>query len=298
MHRALLTLTFLLGSAAGAAGLLGTTGSVANSDFCREYSCEGPTLNGPDRLYDLNTGDRLAVRYGNASRISRLSLLFDGDNLDASTDRLTIRDLQALAFGRVAKDVRPESCYGSRNVLTLAARPDPTADALTCLNDGDVTRVDITASSTYLNRPLTATPTTSAAPANELKLREWYFKNCRASTSVTGYLPVGTSSRCDLIIEITRPTPVVRAEFTYELEYTQNGQPYKTLLPGKDTWQQGRAPGTTDPRLTQNGATITANLSFNVRNVPGRRVTSINAIGTLTFQDGTVKRVYEPLQIR
>ena len=53
-----------------------------------------------------------------------------------------------------------------------------------------------------------------------------------------------------------------------------------------------------DPRVTQQGRTVKADLSLAIRNVPGRRVISLNTIAKLTFANGAVKTAYEPLTVR
>ena len=150
--------------------------------------------------------------------------------------------------------------------------------------------------SAYLARTAPSRASLSSGPT---KLHQWNFRTCRVGNASFGFLPSGKAARCDLVITTKgKQSQVVRAEFQYEIEYVEHGKAVKKLLPDKEYWWPGRQQGALDPRVSQQGRTITANVSLAIKDIPGRRVTSLNTIARLTFANGAVKTAYEPLTVR
>ena len=69
----------------------------------------------------------------------------------------------------------------------------------------------------------------------------------------------------------------------------------KIRTPGRDTYAAG---GGGNVKMTQQGGSLSFTLPFNVRARADRRYVRVGAIGTLVFDDGSSKRVYEPLDTR
>ncbi|PTA69141.1 hypothetical protein [Deinococcus arcticus] len=297
------TTTLLLASGAGAAGLLGTGGAVSTSPFCRQYSCALLEQSGRTWTYELrrNGSQLLEVQRESGepgSRITSISLHSYNDDVNADLDRSTFAAVQQLAMGFVSNTGRLENCYAldGSQYRVLATSPDDRTSRIYCDWDPAYTRFVIEADRAYLTRTAPSAATLTSGPT---KLNVWAFRSCRSAAGVNTFLVMGQAARCDLVIETKgAQSPVVRAEFQYEIEYVQGGQYVKKLLPEKEVWLPGRTPGPLDPRLSQQGRTVTANLSLAVRAVAGRQVTSLNTIARLTFANGAVKTAYEPLLVR
>lgn len=132
------------------------------------------------------------------------------------------------------------------------------------------------------------------------KFTEWYFTTCRdvASGAARAGLVAGRAHLCDLVIEtVPNGARPVSAEFRYELEYRDPSGTGKLTLPGVDRWPAGAAGGTAT-RFRQEGSRLIFTLPLNVRARADRVYTSLNVTGKLTFDNGGVKSVYEPLPVR
>ncbi|WP_339095722.1 hypothetical protein WDJ50_14190 [Deinococcus sp. VB142] len=298
---ATLSLAAGLGTA-GAAGILGTSQSVSTSAFCQQYKCTLLDNSGREWLYDLNVpgSQMLLVQRESSepgSRVTQISLLSDNDDVNIDLDRKTFGDVQKLALGFVSNAGRLDACYtlNGATYRIMADAPDERTRRIYCDWDEAYTRFVIEADRNYLARTAPASvPTTGPT-----KLNTWSFTGCTVAGSPSEYLPTGKPARCTLVITTKgAASQVVRAEFQYEIEYVQNGQYVKKILPEKEYWWPGRAQQPLDPRVTQQGRTVSANLSLAIKSVPGRRVISLNTIAKLTFANGTVKTAYEPLTVR
>ncbi|MBZ9714359.1 hypothetical protein [Deinococcus multiflagellatus] len=295
--------TLLLGTSAGAAGLLATAGAVSTSTFCQQYGCALLDQSGRTWTYELrrNGAQLLEVQRESSdpgSRITTISLHSFNDDVNADLDRSTFAAVQGLAMGFVSNTGRLENCYAldGSQYRVLATSPDDRTARIYCDWDPAYTRFVIEADPGYLARTAPSAATLTGGPT---KLNVWSFRSCKSAAGVNTYLTRGQAARCDLVIETKgAQSALVRAEFQYEIEYVQGGQYVKKLLPEKEVWLPTRTPGPLDPRVTQQGRTITANLSLAVKDVPGRRVTSMNTIARLTFANGAVKTAYEPLLVR
>ncbi|MFC4427304.1 hypothetical protein [Deinococcus navajonensis] len=141
-------------------------------------------------------------------------------------------------------------------------------------------------------------PLASAAPAAAApKFTSWYFTTCTdaASGQVRTSLLAGRAALCQLVIEtIPNGARVVRAEFRYELAYREAGQTGKLILDSVDTWP---ATSSSVTRFRQEGSKLIFTLPLNVRARPERVYTSINVTATLFFDNGSSKKVYEPLPV-
>lgn len=294
--------SLLVGGAAQAAGHLGTAQSVSTSPFCQKYRCALLEQWGRDWEYRLSVpGSQtlLVTRESGdpGSRITEISLHSANDDVNAELDRRTFADVQRLALGFVSNTGRLEQCYALDGATDriLANAPDDRTRRIYCDWDEAYTHFTIEADPNYLARTAPAT-VSSSGPT---RLNAWSFGNCVTGGSVLPFLPTGRASRCDLFITTRgQPSTLVRAEFQYEIEYVQNGAYVKKLLPEKEYWWPGRAQSALDPRVSQSGRTISANLSLAVKDVPGRRVIALNTIARLSFANGVVKTAYEPLTVR
>lgn len=287
---------------AGAAGLLGTSQSVSTSAFCQQYKCTLLGNSGREWLYDLKVpGSQLLLVQRESSepgsRVTEVSLLSDNDDVNAELDRKTFGDVQKMALGFVSNTGRLESCYALNGATyrVMADAPNERTRRIYCDWDEAYTRFVIEADRNFLARTAPASvPTTGPT-----KLNNWYFSGCNVAGSASEDLPTGKPARCLLVVTTKgAASQVVRAEFQYEIEYVQNGQYVKKILPEKEYWWPGRVQKALDPRVTQQGRIVKADLSLAIRNVPGRRVISLNTIAKLTFANGAVKTAYEPLTVR
>lgn len=147
--------------------------------------------------------------------------------------------------------------------------------------------------------PRASTPAPPASPVSGApKFTEWYFTACRdtASGASRAGLVAGRAHLCDLVIEtVPNGARPVAAEFRYELEYREGGRTGKLTLPGVDRWPPA---GGTVTRFRQEGSRLIFTLPLNVRARAERVYTSINVTGKVTFDNGSVKSVYEPLPVR
>ncbi|MBZ9752339.1 hypothetical protein K7W42_15920 [Deinococcus sp. HMF7604] len=298
-----LTAAFLLATPASAAGLLGTSGAVSTSAFCQQYRCELDEQWGRTWTYRLRVAGSQLLEVERessepGSRITAVSLHSANEDVNADLDRSTFAAVQQMAMGFVSNTGRLDPCYAldGSNYRVLATSPDERTARIYCDWDPAYTRFVIEADRNYLTRTAPSAVTLTGGPT---KLNVWSFRSCKSAVGVNTYLQSGQAARCDLVIETKgAQSAVVRAEFQYEIEYVQNGQYVKKLLPEKELWLPGRTPGALDPRVTQQGRTVTANISLAVKSVPGRQVTSLNTIAKLTFANGAVKTAYEPLLVR
>ena len=130
------------------------------------------------------------------------------------------------------------------------------------------------------------------------KFTRWYFTTCRdasSGASRTGLL-AGRAHLCDLAIEtVPNGAHPVSAVFRYELEYREGNRTGKLMLDGEDHWPSAGGPVT---KYRQEGSRLIFTLPLNVRVRPNRVYTSINVTGTINFDNGSSKRVYEPLPVR
>lgn len=143
-----------------------------------------------------------------------------------------------------------------------------------------------------------ATPAPSAA-AGAPRFTGWSFTTCRdmVSGAARAGLVAGRAHLCDLVVEtVPNGARPVAAEFRYELEYREGGRTGKLTLPGVDLWPP-RAGGTVT-RFRQEGSRLIFTLPLNVRARAERVYTSLNVTGRVTFDNGSVKSVYEPLPVR
>ncbi|WP_064015229.1 hypothetical protein [Deinococcus puniceus] len=287
-------------STASAAGILGTRDSFYNSPFCRQYSCSEPYRNGQNWIYNLNTGDRAFIRRENddaQGRIELMAIFIDEDAFYAETDRATFANLQRTAIGYAAFTGRIEPCYGATSERLLSSYPAPNARSILCVRDGGQTAIALLADLTYTNYSAPA-PARAATTTNNaaLKLLDWSFTSCRSNRGVTAYLPLGEGAACTLRVNtVPNGRRLISASFEYELEYYVGGATAKLRLPGRDTYAVG---GGGNVKLAQQGGSFSFTLPLNVRARADRRYVRVGAIGTLVFDDGTSKKVYEPLDIR
>lgn len=145
--------------------------------------------------------------------------------------------------------------------------------------------------------PRATIPSSSAVGAP--KFTEWYFTTCRDTVSGASRagLVAGRAHLCDLVIEtVPNGARPVAAEFRYELEYREGGRTGKLTLPGVDAWPP-RA-GDTVTRFRQEGSRLVFTLPLNVRVRAERVYTSLGVTGKVTFDNGSVKSIYEALPVR
>ncbi|MFB9993709.1 hypothetical protein ACFFLM_17245 [Deinococcus oregonensis] len=232
-----------------------------------------------------------------------MAIFIDEDAFYADIDRATFADLQRTAIGYTAFTGRIEPCYGATSERTLSSYPAPNARSILCVRDGGLTAVALLAdlTSTNSNAPAPARPATTtsstAAPDNAApKLLDWSFTSCRSNRGVTAYLPLGEGAACTLQVNtVPNGRRLISASFEYELEYYVGSATAKIRIPGRDTYA---ASGGGNVKLSQQGGSLSFTLPLNVRARSDRRYVRVGAIGTLVFDDGTSKRVYEPLDIR
>lgn len=143
-----------------------------------------------------------------------------------------------------------------------------------------------------------SSPTMSAAPAGIApKFTSWYFTTCTdaASGQVRTSLIAGRAGLCQMVIEsIPNGARVLRAEFRYELSYREAGQTGKLILDSVDRWP---TTGSSVTKFRQEGSKLIFTLPLNVRARPERVYTSINVTATVFFDNGSNKKVYEPLPV-
>lgn len=134
----------------------------------------------------------------------------------------------------------------------------------------------------------------AAAP----KFTRWYFTTCRdvGSGVVRTGLVAGRAHLCDLVIEtVPNGAQPVSAVFRYELEYREAGRTGKLILDNADVWPSNGGPVTT---YRSSGNNLVFTLPLNVRARADRVYTSINVTASLTFSNGSTKKVYEPLPVK
>ncbi|SEI66040.1 hypothetical protein SAMN04488058_101268 [Deinococcus reticulitermitis] len=139
----------------------------------------------------------------------------------------------------------------------------------------------------------------SAATSTQApKFTKWYFTTCKDASSgaVRTGLLAGRAHLCDLVIEtVPNGARPVSASFRYELEYREGNRTGKLQLDAEDRWPSSGGPVT---RFRQNGSDLIFTLPLNVRVRPNRVYTSINVTANVNFDNGSSKRVYEPLPVR
>ena len=150
-----------------------------------------------------------------------------------------------------------------------------------------------------LTPPATPVPKSSASQASGApKFTQWYFTNCTDAKTgaVSTTLVTGRAMNCQFVIE-TLPNGArpVRAEFSYELEYPQGGATRKLALTSTDVWTMG---GTSPIKHRVDGSRLVFTVPLNVRERADRPYTALGVIGTVVFNNGASKRVYEPLPVR
>lgn len=293
-------LTLLIGNAS-AAGILATSKAVSRTAFCQKYSCQLNYRKGRYWLYSLNVPSKqflLVTRESNhpSSRITTISLHSYHQEINTDLDRQTFKDMQKMALGFISNAGRLEPCYAlnRKNIRVLSTTPDMKTQRIYCDWQNKYTRFVLEANRNYLayTTPRKTRPT---------GLTNWHFRQCTANGQLLPsiYLPTGIPSHCDLIIQTTgQLSPIVRAEFAYEIEYFVNGHPFKHLLHKKEYWWPQRRQQALAPRLSQTGHQINANLSLNIKHIPDRSFTYLNTIAKLTFANGVVKTAYARLPVR
>lgn len=145
---------------------------------------------------------------------------------------------------------------------------------------------------------LSPAPAPASAGGAAPKFTEWYFTTCRDATSgaVRSGLVAGRAHTCDLVIDtVPNGARPISAEFRYELEYREGSRSGKLTLDGVDRWSVA---GGTPTRLRQSGTQLIFTLPLNVRARTDRVYTAINVTATINFDNGSSKRVYEPLPVR
>ena len=291
-------------SSASAAGLLGSRDSFYDSVFCSQYACSQPYRSGENWIYTLNTGDRAFIQreYGDPQgRISLMALFVNEAAFDADVDRQTFQNLQRSAIGFVAYSGKLEPCYGAVQTRQLLSYPASNASSVVCLRTGDAAAAalvaDLSAPEPYAAPSYEKTPLNGqAGVGGPTKLLRWYFTGCASARGSTAFLPLGMPARCTLQVDtVSTGHTVISASFEYELEYKVGAASFKTRVPGRDSYARS---GSGNIVVGQTSTTLRFTLPLNVRARSDRRYTAINAIGTLVFDDGSSKRVYEPLAVR
>ena len=295
----------VLSASAGAAGLLNTTQPFLTSSFCRTYACTLLTQTGNTWSYRLNTGDVVLLSRASeaaSSRVLSLSLMLSYPDAGAlSTDLQTFQDLQLVAVGRVAATSGFSRCYESLNSIERLASFGTGNEyrSVVCsrLRDGSVDA--LLASITTIGSSSGPADTTARVNTGNTvgapKFLQWYFTRCTSAQGVTASLIAGQGSTCGLNVDIVpNGAEAIAAEFRYELEYVENGQKGKLVLDGVDRWS---ASGGGDVQAQLFSNRLAFQLPLNVRLRPMRRYTSINVIASIVFDNGSSKRVYEPLAI-
>lgn len=141
-------------------------------------------------------------------------------------------------------------------------------------------------------------PVTPVAGAAAPKFTKWYFTTCRDANTgaVRTGLIAGRAHLCDLVIEtIPNGAQPVSADFRYELEYREGNQTGKLMLDSVDFWPSGSG---AQVKYRQSGSNLIFTLPLNVRARPDRVYTSINVTGNVYFNNGSSKKVYEPLPVK
>lgn len=147
-------------------------------------------------------------------------------------------------------------------------------------------------------RASTITVTPPSAGAGAPKFNRWYFTTCSDAQTgaIRSNLVAGRAHLCELVIETTpngaRP---LNAEFRYELEYREGGVSKKLTLDSVDRWSSS---GGGLAKFRQEGSRLVFTLPLNVRARAERVYTTIGVVGTVNFDNGSSKRVYEPLSIK
>jgi hypothetical protein len=139
---------------------------------------------------------------------------------------------------------------------------------------------------------------TPAPGAAAPKFNRWYFTTCRdvGSGMVRTGLVAGRAHLCDLVIEtVPNGAQPVSAVFRYELEYREAGRTGKLTLDTADVWPSNGGPVTT---FRTSGNNLVFTLPLNVRARADRVYTSINVTASVTFSNGSTKKVYEPLPVK
>ena len=143
--------------------------------------------------------------------------------------------------------------------------------------------------------PASSGATNTGGPVGAPRFLQWAFTGCTAQGRTTALLLAGQGSACGLNIDfIPNGASAISAEFRYELEYVENGQKGKLVLDGVDRWSAGGG-GNVQAQLFSNR--LAFQLPLNVRLRLLRCYTSINVIASIVFDNGSSKRVYEPLAI-
>ncbi|WP_425146786.1 hypothetical protein [Deinococcus sp.] len=293
----------LLLSSASAAGLLGSRDSFYNSTFCAEYGCSQPYRSAQSWVYYLKTGDRAFIQRENEDpqgRIALMALFINESAFDADVDRQTFQDLQRAAVGFVAYSGRLETCYGAVKTRELLSYPASNARSVMCFRSDNTAAVallaDLSAPAPVSSVSVSSAPAPLSSASGAPTLIRWYFTGCTSPLGTTSWLPLGQAARCTLQVE-TAPTgrQVISASFEYELEYRVGAASFKTSIPGRDTYARS---GGGNIVFGSAVGTLSFGLPLSVRARTDRRYTAINAIGTLVFDDGSSKRVYEPLLVR
>lgn len=143
--------------------------------------------------------------------------------------------------------------------------------------------------------PSSVAATTTGGTSGAPRFVQWAFTGCVSQGRTTSFLVAGQGSACGLNIDfIPNGALAISAEFRYELEYVENGAKGKLVLDGVDRWSAGGG-GNVQAQLFSNR--LAFQVPLNVRLRPMRRYTSINVIASVVFDNGSSKRVYEPLPI-
>ena len=143
--------------------------------------------------------------------------------------------------------------------------------------------------------PASSAATNTGGAVGAPRFLQWGFTGCSAQGRTTAALIAGQGSTCGLNIDlIPNGAAAISAEFRYELEYVENGTKGKLVLDGVDRWSVGGGGNVTAQTFSNR---LAFQLPLNVRLRPMRRYTSINVVGSIVFDNGSSKRVYEPLAI-
>ena len=143
--------------------------------------------------------------------------------------------------------------------------------------------------------PASSAATNTGRAVGAPRFLQWGFTGCSAQGRTTAALIAGQGSTCGLNIDlISNGAAAISAEFRYELEYVENGTKGKLVLDGVDRWSVGGGGNVTAQTFSNR---LAFQLPLNVRLRPMRRYTSINVVGSIVFDNGSSKRVYEPLAI-
>lgn len=294
-----------LAGTGSAAGVLGTTAAFATTRFCQTYGCDLIEQAGKGWLYRLDTGDAVLVTRASQSPGSPMVgvglVIYHPQARNFEVDRATFSALQREMLGGVAVSEALGRCYDLLNdTATLYAFggganfrqvscgrfQDAPGSGLS-----DAMMLVITSLSAAGNTSAPAGPASSGAP----RFTEWHFTGCSAGGRSSSVLTAGTASLCTLsVTTVPNGARPISAEFRYELEYSSGGKKQKITLDGVDRWSSG---GGGTVQFAASGSQLRFTLPLNVRLRPDRRYSSINAIGTINFDNGSSKRIYEPLSI-